>query len=76
MSTFIGMGVSKNKTSKEENKKIKELTETVEALTKKNGELEAEKVSLTGTVEALTKKVSELEKNVAPENTGKNKDKE
>lgn len=59
MSTFVGMGVKKN-TPKTENKKIKELTETVESLTKKNAELETEKVTLTETVESLTKQVEDL----------------
>lgn len=66
----------KKKNNDKELEQIQKLTETVEALTKKNGELETEKVSLTETVEALTKKVAKLEKNATPENTGKAKDKE
>ena len=74
MSTFIGMGVSKK--AKDENKKIKALTETVDVLTKKNGELEAEKVTLTETVDTLTKKVEELTQSIKDKTSEKNKDKE
>ena len=74
MSTFIGMGVNKKISTKEENKKIKELTATVEVLTKKNGELEAEKLSLTEMVDTLTEKVEKLTATVEASKKNKNQE--